>query len=78
MWSLRNRLTEIELLRLPRLIPIWDADLDDAEKVLAGLYRALEGERKRGKAGHWTYSLPRHQALWRMIKRIRSMRHESS
>jgi hypothetical protein len=59
------------------LVPICDADLDDGDFILSGLYRAIEGERRRGKQKHWTYDINRHLALWRWIKRIRSMRDES-
>lgn len=86
-WSLRTRLTADERLKLQRLMSpylapwewgFWWLPFDDGEEILAGLYRALDGERKRGKAKQWPYDLQRHLALWRMIKRVRSMRDESS
>ncbi|WP_261967330.1 DUF6477 family protein [Prosthecodimorpha staleyi] len=53
---------------LPRLLPIGPDLLADQGRaarlhVLKLLARALRGERSRGRAGHWTYSLDRHLAL---------------
>jgi hypothetical protein len=53
---------------LPRLLPIGPDLLADPGRaarlhVLKLLARALRGERSRGRAGHWTYSLDRHLAL---------------
>ena len=53
---------------LPRLIPVTQAELagDGAEAargIVARLERALRAERRRGRAGHWTYDLNRHIAL---------------
>lgn len=54
--------------QLPGLIAIDPSALDDgsiasAEFILARLRRALRAERRRAKAGHWTYDLNRHIAL---------------
>lgn len=35
--------------------------------LLARLMRALRGERRRGRAGHWSYDLNRHIALLQAI-----------
>ena len=53
---------------LPRLIPVGPDEIaDDGRRgritILARLARALRGERARGRAGHWSYSLDRHLAL---------------
>ncbi len=54
-------------LMLPRLVPVSD-DLADASRVgrlavIRLLGKALRSERRRGRAGHWTYALDRHAAL---------------
>ncbi|MEJ1157975.1 DUF6477 family protein [Prosthecomicrobium sp. N25] len=53
---------------LPRLIPIdpgliASKEADARDRVIRMLARALRGERARGRAGHWTYSLDRHIGL---------------
>ncbi|MDK9697501.1 MAG: DUF6477 family protein [Siculibacillus sp.] len=55
---------------LPRLIPVGPEELADESRegrlaMLRRLARALRGERMRGRAGHWSYSLDRHVALVR-------------
>lgn len=58
---------------LPRVLPLWPHELDDASaegrrNVLARLRRALRAERRRGLAGHWTYDLARHAELLRVYR----------
>ncbi len=53
---------------LPRLLPVWPADLagtgpEARRRIVALLKRALRAERQRGIAGHWTYDLARHSQL---------------
>jgi hypothetical protein len=53
---------------LPRLVPagpdlIADRSAAGRAAILKLLARALRGERQRGRAGHWTYSLDRHVGL---------------
>ncbi len=53
---------------LPRLIPVGPEELaDDGREgrlaILRRLTAALRGERVRGRAGHWSYSLDRHIGL---------------
>jgi hypothetical protein len=53
---------------LPRLIALWPHELEDESNdgrrcVLAKLRRALRAERRRGRAGHWSYDLNRHLGL---------------
>lgn len=58
---------------LARLVPLWPAEIDDVslqgrQHLVDVLRRALVSERRRGRAGHWTYDLARHGALlaaWR-------------
>ena len=55
------------------LLPIGEADardtsVDGTKRVLRLLARALRSERRRGTAGHWTYSLQRHLALARLYR----------
>lgn len=58
---------------LPRLLPVGPETVADTSaagrlRVLRLLARALRGERRRGRAGHWSYSLDRHLGLaqaWR-------------
>jgi hypothetical protein len=54
--------------QLPRLIAADPGSLDDrsvagAQAILSRLRRALRAERRRAKAGHWSYDLNRHIAL---------------
>ncbi|BBE72085.1 hypothetical protein OHA_1_01672 [Pleomorphomonas sp. SM30] len=53
---------------LPRLLPVGPDDLGPdgparTRRLCRLLARALRGERGRGRAGHWSYSLDRHLAL---------------
>lgn len=53
---------------LPRLLPLGPEAIADTSpagrrRVVALLARALRGERQRGRAGHWSYSLDRHIGL---------------
>jgi hypothetical protein len=58
---------------LARLIPLWPHELADVSpagrtRLVAKLEAALRAERRRGRAGHWSYDLARHAALlgaWR-------------
>ncbi len=58
---------------LPPLVAMWPREIADfSEKgclnVVAQIEKALRGERRRGKAGHWTYSLARHMSLLKALK----------
>ena len=62
---------------LPRLLPLWPAELADdtpegRKLILAKLQRALRRERRQGITGHWAYDLNRHQSL------LRALLHEKS
>lgn len=53
---------------LARVLPIWPNEIADTSragriKLLARLRLALREERRRGRAGHWSYDLARHAAL---------------
>ncbi len=53
---------------LPRLIAVGPEELADLSRegraaIVRRLLRALRGERVRGRAGHWSYSLDRHIGL---------------
>lgn len=53
---------------LPRLLPLWPHELEDASsegtlRLLAKLRRALRAERRRAASGHWSYDLNRHLGL---------------
>jgi hypothetical protein len=55
-------------IHLPRLLPLLPREIADESPaarraILARLARALRQERRRGRAGHWTYDLNRHIAL---------------
>lgn len=57
---------------LPRLIAVGPEELADEGpegrlEVIRRLHRALRGERMRGRAGHWSYSLDRHVGLVRAL-----------
>lgn len=57
---------------LPRLIPVGPTEIADVGRggrlaILRRLAGALRGERVRGRAGHWSYSLDRHIALVQAI-----------
>lgn len=53
---------------LPRLLALWPHEIADRTEagrlhVLAELRRALRAERRRARAGHWSYDLNRHLGL---------------
>ena len=53
---------------LPRLLALWPHEIEDRTELgrrclLAKLRRALRTERRRARAGHWSYDLNRHLAL---------------
>lgn len=55
---------------LARVLPLWpheiaDISIEGRRRVVALLSRALRAERQRGRAGHWTYDVARHAALFR-------------
>lgn len=57
---------------LPRLVALPPAELADdgipaARRIVDRLGRALRAERRRGKAGHWTYDLNRHIGLMQAL-----------
>lgn len=63
---------------LPRLIPVdpglvADLSPEGRRRILQLLARALRGERQRGRAGHWTYSLDRHLGLVSAFKAERQL-----
>ncbi len=58
---------------LPRLIPVSPREVADLSipgrrYIVMRLAKALRGERMRGRAGHWTYSLNRHIGLLRAYR----------
>ena len=62
------------IAELARLLPLWphecsDQSLEGRRRRLALLRRALRGERRNGMAGHWTYDLARHAALFACYQR---------
>jgi hypothetical protein len=64
---------------LPKLIPLWAYELADTsdngrERIIAMLRLANRSERIRGRAGHWTYSVARHQAIVRALRFERAAR----
>jgi hypothetical protein len=64
-------------IMLPRLIPVCPAEIADASaggrrQVLRRLAKALRGERARGRAGHWSYSLNRHIGLLQAFRAERA------
>jgi hypothetical protein len=53
---------------LPRFLALWPHEIDDrtaegGHRMLAKLRRALRAERRRARAGHWSYDLNRHLGL---------------
>ena len=55
-------------LHLPRIIAVGPDEIADDSPagraaILRRLARALRAERRRGRAGHWSYDLNRHIAL---------------
>lgn len=53
---------------LPGLVALWPHELADVTangrlQILSKLRRALRAERRRARAGHWSYDLNRHLAL---------------
>ena len=63
---------------LPRLIPVGSEEIADESRdgrlaIMARLARALRGERVRGRAGHWSYSLDRHIGLVQAMAAERAM-----
>lgn len=57
------------------LLPVWPHELGDdvasRRLIVARLEDACCGERRRGLVGHWTYSLPRHDRMLRLLTRER-------
>lgn len=65
--------SERDPLALRMLLPIDDAAARDeslagTEHVVRLVGRALRSERRRGRAGHWSYGLHRHLALARLYR----------
>lgn len=63
--------------QLPKLLPLWPAEIADhtlagTARIAALLRRALRAERRRGRSGHWTYDLNRHIALSDALKAERA------
>jgi hypothetical protein len=53
---------------LPRLLALWPHEIEDRSeggrlRLLARLRRALRAERRRARAGHWSYDLNQHLGL---------------
>lgn len=62
-------LTDLQVRRLQRLVPLTENDIrHDPEWVREVLMRALDGERRRGRAIHWSYDINRHLALVRWLR----------
>ena len=64
-------------LHLSRLVPLWPSEIESrdlaaAQRVVAALERALRGERRRGRAGHWSYDMNRHMALAKALQAERA------
>ncbi len=64
---------EARTRKLSRLVPLWPSEIEAADpaaaqRVVAALERALRGERRRGRAGHWSYDMNRHVALARALR----------
>ncbi len=64
----RGAVTFRREVMLPRLIPVGPEEIADCtlagrSRIVERLAKALRGERVRGRAGHWTYSLDRHIGL---------------
>ncbi len=58
---------------VPRLVAatpddLADATVDGRRRVLDLMMRALAAERRRGRSGHWSYSLARHAGLIEAIE----------
>jgi hypothetical protein len=53
-----------------------DRSIEGRRKIIAALDKALRAERRRGNAGHWTYDVARHAALYRIWKRQRAELHD--
>lgn len=61
------------LRTLARLIGTEPGYGEEAQRILvARLARALRGERRRGRAGHWTYDINRHIALMQAYRAERA------
>jgi hypothetical protein len=62
---------------LARLVGLWPAEIADVSpggraRLIRKLEFVLKAERRRGRAGHWTYDLARHAALARVLRRERA------
>ena len=69
----RDPRTPVRRAELQRLLPMWphelaDLSLNGRRRILQFLARALREERRRCRAGHWTYDLARHAALAQHMK----------
>jgi len=62
-------LTQIERWRLPRLVPVYESQLDDVPHMIGVLTRALAGERRRGRDGHWAYVRLREESLRKYLSK---------
>jgi hypothetical protein len=63
---------------LSRLLPLWPHQIADSSaagqaRLVGTLERALKDERRRGRAGHWSYDLARHAALLRAWRGERAL-----
>lgn len=62
---------------LPALLPLVPAEIADTgetmrRRIVGRLARALRAERRRGRAGHWSYDINRHIALLQAYEAERS------
>lgn len=57
---------------LPAADELWGTTGRDREALRARLKAALRSERRRGRAGHWSYDLNRHLGLLQALKSLGS------
>jgi hypothetical protein len=62
---------------IARLVGLWPSEIADVSvegraRLVKKLEQVLKAERRRGRAGHWTYDLARHAALVRILRHERS------
>jgi hypothetical protein len=63
---------------LPALVPMLPSEIADPgetmrRRIVGRLARALRAERRRGRAGHWSYDINRHIALVQAYEAERRM-----
>jgi len=67
---------------LPALLPMLPSEIADASdatlrRIVVRLARALRAERRRGRAGHWSYDINRHIALLQAYEAERGLLRET-